>query len=157
LRVVAAYNDGQIVLYNVPSDIFRRIQDIHSSTDVWDENAGVVGQSGLLMDAFTSSHPGQSTEPRTGTAAASSRQFSPEGPLHIDGVVIACVENDFVDDLSVQTEGGGCSVWIFYRSGRAELRSIHWPRNHRKRLRYIGEDGVVYDVDDGSLATDDDS
>ncbi|KAK5236281.1 hypothetical protein LTR47_003007 [Exophiala xenobiotica] len=157
LRVVAAYNDGQIVLYNVPSDIFRRIQDIHSSTDVWDENAGVVGQSDLLMDAFMSSHTDQSTEPRNGTAAAPSPRFSPERPLHIDGVVIACAENDFVDDLSVQTEGGGCSVWIFYRSGRAELRSIYWPRNHRKGLRYIGEDGLVYDVDGGSLATDDDS
>ena len=146
LRIVAAYIDGNVVLYNVARDLFSHIQGMHDSTDVWDENSGVIGQSDLLMDSLMSCHPNASAE-QTASTSANSTVNSPNLPIRINGVLITNVEDDFVDDLAVQTEGGGLSVWLFLRSGKARLYSIYAPVNHQKIVRYIGENGLVYDVD----------
>lgn len=144
LRIVAAYDDGRLVLYNVPSDLMRQILDLPVSTDVGGPSS-VIGQGDALMDSFMNSHPNASTEPQGGNEAASSRQNSIKEPMRVRGALITSVENDIVDDLAVQTEGGGLSVWVFYRSGRAELWNIYAPHGHEKKMRYIGDNGLFYD------------
>ncbi|KAL6250555.1 hypothetical protein RBB50_002857 [Rhinocladiella similis] len=153
LRIVAVYSDGQIVLYNVPSDVFPDMKEASGATDMWNETAEFFGQSDLLMDTLMNSHSNSSIEPQNGDEAASGSSVPGETSLHINGAVIARTENDPVDDIAVQTEGEGLSVWIFYKSGRAMLHNIYTPRNHQKRRRYIGENGLVYNAqqDDGSI------
>ena len=152
LRIIAVYDDGQVVLYNIPADLFKRMQDLHASADVWDENSGVIGQSDLLMDSWMTSHPNASIEPHSGNEAASSSATSPSKPLQISGATLFTVEDDVVDDLAVQTDGGGLSLWVFYRSGRAERYGIYSPRGHQKTLKCVGENGLVYDVTEKAMS-----
>lgn len=155
IRVVAVYDDEQVVLYNIASDIVNHLRARHSPTDVWDENSGVFGQSDLLMDSLMNpSGTGSTGITHTGNET-SSGEHSPERPLRIAGMMISRSEDDIVDDIAVQTEGGGLSVWLFYRSGRAELKSIYEPRDHRQRMTLVGEDGFIYDNSNES-STDDD-
>ena len=37
VRVVAAYSNGTVVLYNLPVEFFERIRYMRSSPDIWDE------------------------------------------------------------------------------------------------------------------------
>lgn len=157
LRIVAVYDDGQVVLYNLPADLFKRMQAMHASADVWDENSGVIGQSDLLMDSWMNSPPNASTEPQRGNEAANSGDPTPSKPLQISGATLFVVEDDFVDDVAVQTEGGGFSLWIFYRSGRAHRYSIYSTRDHCQRMRCIGENGLVYDVAEKDMTEGEDS
>ncbi|KAI1614461.1 hypothetical protein EDD36DRAFT_451991 [Exophiala viscosa] len=150
LRIVAVYDDGQVVLYNIPADLFKRMQDLHTSADVWDETSGVIGQSDLLMDSWMTSHPNASIEPQTGNEAANSSATSASKPLQISCATLFTVEDDFVDDLAVQTDGGGLSLWVFYRIGRAERYSIYSPRGHQKTVKLVGENGLVYDGNDST-------
>ena len=158
LRIIAAYDDGQVVLYNIPADLFKRMQDSHTSADVWDENSGVIGQSDLLMDSWMTSHPNASIEPQTGNKAANNGSAtSPSKPLQISGATLLTVEDDLVDDLAAHTDGGGLSLWIFYRSGRAERYSIYSPRGHQKAVKSVGENGLVYDVTEKTISEDNNS
>lgn len=50
VRVVTAYADGSLVLFNIPSDCFNHVKQIRNTPDIWDEQAGLFAQSDLLMD-----------------------------------------------------------------------------------------------------------
>ncbi|EXJ79213.1 hypothetical protein A1O3_08714 [Capronia epimyces CBS 606.96] len=126
LRVVAFHADGHVVLYNVPSDTFQQIQALQTTPDAWDE-----------MDSQTHTRPTRST------GHDSANRY-----ISITGAIITRVEEDLVDGLAVDSEGGGFSLWTFYRSGRAELRHIYSPSNFQKRVRYVGDNGLVYEVHD---------
>jgi hypothetical protein len=65
--------------------------------------------------------------------------------------VLTSIEDDVVDDLAVITNGGGFSLWVFYRSGRAELHTLYAPHGYQKRTRYIGGNGLVYDTDSDDM------
>ena len=147
VRIVATHRDGRLILYNVPADLFSRIRHLRSGPDVWDEGAGVMAQSDLLMDDVLSAHPNTSTEPTMGNEA--SRYDSSDTPLRtvqIEGVEIGHVGRDIVDDVAVDTSNGGVRVWVFCRSGLARLLSIYVDSDHEMRQRFVGSDGLLYDA-----------
>ncbi|KAH0848009.1 hypothetical protein AYO21_03627 [Fonsecaea monophora] len=147
LRLVAVYDDDQVVLYNIPSDIFGRLQGQRSSTDIWDENSGVVGQSDLIMDSLMNrDEPGPPGGPAVQEAPEHDDGYAQQ-PLQLAGSLIAHVANQPVDDIAVQSETGGLSVWLFYRSGLAEFYSIYAPWPHQVRRRLVGENGFICDCD----------
>ncbi|KIW98847.1 uncharacterized protein Z519_00510 [Cladophialophora bantiana CBS 173.52] len=147
LRLVVVYDDDQVVLYSIPSDVFGQLQDQRSSIDVWDENSGVLGQSDLIMDSLMN-------RDESGTPSGSAVQETPENddnfanePLQVAGSVIARVTDQVVDDIAVSSENGGLSVWIFYRNGLAALHSIYARRRQQARRRFVGENGFIWDCD----------
>ncbi|EXJ65100.1 hypothetical protein A1O7_01440 [Cladophialophora yegresii CBS 114405] len=145
LRLVVVYDDDRVVLYTVPADIFNQIRDQKGTTDAWDENSGVLGQSDLIMDSLMASHEDDtvgdaSTDEETDTYGGVANQ-----PLQLEGCIISTVDGRVVDDLAVQSENGGLAVWIFYRSGMAELYNIYAPRGYQVQRRYVGDNGLVYD------------
>ncbi|KAK5050890.1 hypothetical protein LTR84_003449 [Exophiala bonariae] len=137
VRVVLAFHDGTIVLYNVPRDLFERLQKSQNSSDAWIENQGVIGQSDLLMDSLMDSQ-GPISIPSINGDGLSSKV------VQITGAELVRVEDDTIDDLAVDTSFGGFSMWIFCRSGMARLYNIHDSKNGRVRSRYIGENGLIY-------------
>jgi hypothetical protein len=144
--VIVVYDNDQIVLYNIPSDCFRKLQKRRSATDIWDENAGVIGQSDLAMDALMDNETSSNHE-RSSVNTDASESPTPH-PLRVPGVVVANAQERIIDGLAVKTEFGGLSLWIFYREGTAELYSVLAPEGNLVRKRYIAEDGMVYDVAD---------
>ena len=147
VRIVAAYRDGRLVLYNVPADIFSHLRQLRSAPDVWDEGAGVIAQSDLLMDDVLTAHANTSTDPGMGNAA--SRLESPGTPLRtvqFEGVEIGHVGRDIVDDVAVDTTNGGVRVWVFCRSGLARLLDIYVDIDHQVRQRLVGSDGLLHDA-----------
>ncbi|EHY52172.1 hypothetical protein ABEF92_002801 [Exophiala dermatitidis] len=125
LRVVSFYANGELVLFNVPSDLFHQIQAEQTSFDAWD------GSSTIGVD------PAPATSPANATRSIF--------PGTISGASLAYVGQDFIDDLAVHTQGGGFSLWVFYRSGRAELYRIYSPGPARKILEHVEGDGLVYE------------
>ncbi|OAP62180.1 hypothetical protein AYL99_04383 [Fonsecaea erecta] len=141
LRLVVAYDTDQVVLYNIPSDVFERLQDQRSPTDVWDENSGVVGQSDLIMDSLMNRDESRDREAPEGDDSPARE------PMRLDGSVIADVGDQVVDDIAVQSENGGLSVWLFYRDGLAELYSIYAPHPRQVQRRFVGENGLIWNSD----------
>ncbi|KAK5943266.1 hypothetical protein PMZ80_004273 [Knufia obscura] len=133
VRVVAAYEDGRIILYNIPIDCFERIRYIRSSPDVWDELAGVLGQSDLLMDVYMASQEHLAE-------AEDAKAFR---SLQIDGLEIYKTDCE-VEDIQVECAGGGVKVWLFLASARAIRLSIYAPQHFRPVERYVGADGLVH-------------
>lgn len=140
LRVVAFNTDGRLVLYNVPADIFHKVQASQITTDVLGGNQGFVGPEDPRLESQADNRP----PIKSSHEAAGSSQEPVSSLIRIAGAEIAHIENDVIDDLSVHSKGGGFSLWIFYRSGRAELRRIYSPC--RKRMRYVGANGLLYNV-----------
>lgn len=137
VRVVAAYQDGSTMLYNVPRDLFEHLQDPQKSSGAWDENQGVIGQSDLLMDSLMENHVPTPTPSGDGPA-------SPTRAIQIAGAELMRIEGDTIDDIAVDTSFGGFSLWIFCRSGISRLYNIHAPPNHQVRYRYVGDNGLLY-------------
>lgn len=133
VRVVAAYDDGRIILYNIPADCFERIKHIRSSPDVWDELAGVLGQSDLLMDVYMASQEDLNAD-------EDPKAFR---SVQIEGLEIHKTESE-VEDIQVECAGGGVKVWLFLASSRAIRLSIYAPRHFRPADRYVGADGLVH-------------
>lgn len=65
--------------------------------------------------------------------------------LHMTGSNVIHVGKQTVDDMAVQSERGGFSVWIFYRSGLAELHSIYTKHGHQVKRRLVGDNGLILD------------
>jgi hypothetical protein len=139
------YDSDDVVLYSVPADIFRQLRDQKGTTDVWDENSGVLGQSDLIMDSLMANGGNDAVDEASSDAETDNSSDFAHLPLQLAGSVISCVDGRVVDDLAVQSENGGLSVWMFYRSGIAELYNIYAPRGHQVRKRYVGDNGLVYD------------
>ncbi len=148
VRIVAAHRDGRLILYNVPADVFNQIRHLRSVSDVWDEGAGVMAQSDLLMDDVLSAHPNTLNDPMMGNDHASKfdSSDSPLRTVQIQGVEIGHVGRDIVDDVAVDTTSGGVRVWVFCRSGLARLLSIYVENDHQVRQRFVGSDGLIYDA-----------
>lgn len=155
VRVVAAYDDGRVVLYNMPVDCFERIRSIKSSLDVWDEFAGVVGQSDLLMDVFISDQQeaniiegveGSSLTRQSSHSSASSKTFR---SLQVDGTVIYRTEST-VDDVQVDCDAGGVRIWIFLRDFGGVRLDMYTPRHFNPVKGYIGVDGLPHLTEDVS-------
>ena len=147
VRIVAAHRDGRLILYNVPADVFSHIRHLCSGPDVWDEGAGVIAQSDLLMDDVLSAHPNTWSDPIMANAAARSEFFeNPLRTIQIMGVEIGHVGRDIVDDVAVNTSHGGIRVWVFCRSGLARLLDIYVNSDHLVRQRFVGSDGLPYET-----------
>ncbi|KAK5076800.1 hypothetical protein LTR64_005720 [Lithohypha guttulata] len=152
VRIVAAYDDGRVILYNIPLDCFNRIRHIRSTPDVWDELAGVVGQSDLLMDIFMAEQHDVSEPDSKGEGLALTRQSSDSSSssrsfrsLQMDGTVIFHAKSG-VNDLQVDCAGGGVRVWIFMRDSTAVRLSIYTLRNFQPVHKYVNVDGLVHDL-----------
>ena len=147
VRIVAAHRDGRLILYNVPADIFSHIRHLCSAPDVWDEGAGVIAQSDVLMDDVLSAHPNTWSDLIMANAAARSEFFeNPLRTVQIMGVEIGHVGRDIVDDVAVNTSHGGVRVWVFCRSGLARLLDIYVNSDHLIRQRFVGSDGLPYET-----------
>lgn len=149
VRVVAVYDDGRIVLYNMPADCFERIRYIQSSPDIWDELAGVIGQSDLLMDIFMSEQH-ETSSANEGDGSALSRQSSQSSAsskgfrsLQIDGTVIYRAESA-VDDIQIDCSAGGVKIWVFLRDLGAVRLDIYTPPYFEPSKSYIGKDGLPH-------------
>ena len=133
VRVVAAYEDSRVILYNIPVDCFERIRYIRSSPDVWDELTGVLGQSDLLMDVYMASQEDSSS-------GSDPRAFR---SIQIDGLEIYKTDTE-VEDVQVDCTGGGIKIWLFLKSCQAIRLSVYAPRNFKPTERHIGADGLVH-------------
>jgi len=138
VRVVAAHQDGTIILYNVPRDLFEHIQDSRRSSSALAENQGIIGQSDLLVDSLVDSQA-HNPEP------SSNAQTSPTRSVQIMGAELMRVEDNIIDDLAVDASFGGFSLWIFCRRGVARLYNIYHPQTHQVKFRYVGENGLLYE------------
>ena len=145
VRIVAAHRDGRLILYNVPADLFNYVQALRSSMDTWDEGAGVMAQSDLLMDDVLSAHPNTSTNSDLERVPSNLDPDTPLRTVRIEGVEIGHVGRDIVDDVTVDTTNGGVRVWVFCRSGIARLLDLYINLDHEVRQRFVGNDGLVYD------------
>lgn len=147
VRVVAAYHDGTTVLYNVPRDLFENLQDPPKSAVTWDDNHGIIGQSDPLTDSLMG-HQGSISTLSTNAEASSCRA------VQIVGAELMRVEDDIIDDLTVNTSFGGFSLWIFCRSGIARQYNIHASQDQLVSTRYVGENGLLYQSPDGMMMKD---
>ncbi|KAJ9604990.1 hypothetical protein H2200_010379 [Cladophialophora chaetospira] len=146
LRLVVVYDNSQVILYNVPADIFKQLRDQKGTMDIWDENSGVLGQSDLMMDSLMpNGEQGTSSEAHTTDEEASSSASVSSQTLQLTGSIIASTDGRVVDDLAVKSENGGLRVWIFYRNGTAELHGLYAPPNHQVRRSYVGDNGFIYE------------
>lgn len=145
VQVVAAHRDGRIILYSVPSDLFNYLRNLRSSVDIWDETSGVLAQSDLLMDDVLTAHPNSLADPETGNEAGCGQSESPFRTIQIEGVQVAHVGREIVDDIAVNTAYGGINIWVFCRSGLARDFDIYVPSSHIVRSRFVNTDGMLYD------------
>ena len=162
LRIVVAYDDGRVVLFNVPLDLFEHIRHMRASLDMWDENAGVPAQSDLAMDVLMSlhnqgeeityQHPSSLTEPQAGNEAAqqgsddSGFMLRPFRSIQLSGVEMGRTDDgDVVESITVNCEHGGLKVWIFPRSGQAKLLDVYSPRGQSVAELSVSVEGVVRD------------
>lgn len=147
VRIVAVYDDGRVVLYNVPADCFERVRYIRSTPDVWDELAGVLGQSDLLMDVFMSDQsdtPGEVEVHVEGSRRASHSSTSLRSfrSLQVDGLEI-WRQDVGIEDVQVECAGGGVKIWLFLYNGRAKRLSIYTPKHFEPWERHVRADGLV--------------
>ena len=148
LRLVVVYENDQVVLYNVPPDTFKRLQEQKATADVWDENSGVLGQSDLIMGSLMANHENRTANETPMDQAVRSDTIPAHQPLQLAGSVLLDVGGRVVDDLAVQSENGGLRVWIFYQDGMAQLHSVYAPREHCIQQKYVGDNGLLYDKPD---------
>jgi hypothetical protein len=146
VRIVAAHRDGRIVLYNVPADVFALLRNSRQSPDIWDETAGVLAQSDLMMDDVLSTHSNTLADPMMGNTSSmfDSELQTPLRTIQIEGFEIGHVGRDIVDDVAVDTTNGGVRVWVFCRSGLAQLLDIYTSDGDYVRTRFVGGDGLLY-------------
>lgn len=113
VRIVVAYGPT-IMLYNLPPDDFERARPTTPGFQ--------VAQSDLAMDV----------------AVDDSRRE----PRQLEGVVIHFVGEGVVQDIAVDTHGGGLKVWLFLRSPenkrKVERAGVHvgWLSSPNLSLRY---------------------
>lgn len=155
VRIVAAYEDGGVVLYNISSECFERIRYIKSSPRSWispDNKLGFgVSESLSTTDVSIVEH----------RHPVDSRYSSPHGDLLQSSVstpqqaYVACLQIEGqeiyrskapVADIQVNCTGGGVKVWLFTRDGRAIQLDIYAPRGHTTKMGYADVDGVIHTV-----------
>ena len=165
-RIVVAYNNGSVLLYNVPSDVFERVRHFRSELDVWDEHLGPTAQSDLAMDilmgrqAFEEDltsvhlqpHNNSWTSPSSANAAAahgaaSSREDQEQlRSLIVNGRIIAQVdaENEgSVEDIAVDGSYGGLRIWLFLSKGVARCFDVYTTRDQPVRYFMIDKEGLM--------------
>ncbi|RMD44348.1 hypothetical protein DV735_g815, partial [Chaetothyriales sp. CBS 134920] len=148
VTIVAAHLDGRLVLYHLPSDLFERVRKEPSSSEVWDQHAGVLAQSDLIMDEMLSQRqPTTYRDLNPDNETAQAWYSTPDGTLHVEGIEFGRVD-DVVDDIAVNTAGGGLSVWVFGRRGIARQYSI-FRKNATIRKRHAGENGLLSEKPSG--------
>ena len=134
VRVVVAYDNGSVVFYNVPADIFERIRYFKAGSDFWDENAGVAAQSDLAMDmvidhhiwgqyyniqfdqpprsSFTDYLASNAAAEQPGQHTATTTQ-SPFRSLLLDGSIVTVYDiehGESVKDIAVDCSQGGVRI-----------------------------------------------
>ena len=152
VRIAAAYSDGRIMLYCVPSDIFEKMRKIRTGIDVWDEGAGVVGQSDLLMDNFMpglfgTSHVNANTSSHAANEAGIQADMLPayarSGSLLLRGIEIGRVIGGIVEALAVSCDFGGLRVWAFMQGGTVRMWSLFRRTRVSEENWIMGEGGIV--------------
>jgi hypothetical protein len=158
VRIAAAYSDGRIMLYCVPADIFERMRHIKTGIDVWDERAGIVGQSDLLMDILMQQdvvHGNASTASyaanEAGAHAEGSTDFSEARSLSLHGVEVGKVSGPAVEDIAVSCDFGGVRVWIFLQNGLVRMWTLFRTVSGREEKWVIGKDGIVRNKEEARI------
>lgn len=142
VRVVAAYG-SHVVLYTIPSDAYSKFRRMRGTLDAWDETAGVIAQSDILMDdslaaahanSLTNDHLSfQVTEPAAHVA------------LQVSGVHVTHIPDQTIDDLAINADFGSVRVWVFCRNGLAKLFTLYVEPNHLVRSHIVGFEGHLYE------------
>jgi hypothetical protein len=150
LRIAAAYSDGKIILYCVPSDIFELLRSTRTGIDIWDERVGLIGQSDLLMDKFMQrevAHENTSTASHAANEAGalpeSGTDLSNPKLLAIRGVEIGRASGQRVIDLAVKCDFGGLRVWAFIQSGLVRGWTLFRMPSGREEMWVVSKDGIV--------------
>ena len=103
IRVVVAYVDSSLILFNIPSDCFNHVKQINNTPGIWDEHAGVVAQSDLLMDVMMdpqrSSEEAARDNPEAELHSQTHTHARPFRTIQVPGVRIADLEGG-VDDIA---------------------------------------------------------
>lgn len=150
VRIVAAYRDGRIILYCIPRDAFERLAGIKNGQDQWDEQAGVVGQSDLLMDGFmpfahgntsTSSHASNETDAEGDPE--DTMQYSTSKSILLRGAEIARVTGDLVGNLAVNSDDGSLRIWAFLQSSLVRVWTLAGPLADREESWIVEKEGMI--------------
>ena len=150
VRIAAAYDDGKIMLYCIPRDVFENLRSTRAGIDVWDEKAGLIGQSDLLMDILTQRDPAHGNT-STASQAATEAGTIVEGPtdflsprsLALRGIEIGTASGQTVEDIAVSCDFGGLRVWAFMQIGLVRMWTLFRLVNGQEERWVIDEDGVV--------------
>jgi hypothetical protein len=104
IRIAVVYMNGNLVLFNVPSDCFQHVKEIRNTPDIWDDQAGVFAQSDLLMDVLMDmQHASDEVAPVNPDADLHSQTHIHTRPfrtIQVPGVRITTVEAG-IDDIAV--------------------------------------------------------
>ena len=166
VRIIVAYSDGSVVLYNVPSDTFERIRHIRSGPDVWNEGSGVTAQSDLAMDLLmerqmyeqegtgdqSQPHGNSLINPSSANAAATHGAEDPKSAharfrtLVVTGRLITQIDAEdegVVANIAVDGSRGGLRVWVFLSEGMAKCFDIYTARDQPVRHFTIDQEGLL--------------
>ena len=100
LRIAVVYADGSLVLFNIPSDCFDHVKHIRTTPDIWDEHAGVFGQSDLLMDVMMDLQGDrEAARPSTVSHSQTHSHNRPFRTIQVPGIRVSTV--DQVYDIAV--------------------------------------------------------
>ena len=155
IHIAAAYSDGCVMLYHVPSDCFERLKHTRTGMDQWDENAGVLAESDLTMDEwmFSIGHENASTSSYAANEAGSTvtaeeeHHVPPFRPIQLHGTEVGRMPRETIEDLAVDCRNGSLSVWAFTASGDVRIWGLATgPVSHT----WVGRNGLVRDTEDVS-------
>ena len=158
IHIAAAYSDGYIMLYHVPSDCFERLKHTRTGMDQWDENAGVLAESDLTMDEwmFSIGHDNASTSDYAANEAGSTvtaeeeHHVPPFRPIQLHGTEVGRMPEESIEDLTVDCRNGSLRVWAFTASGEVRIWGMSpGPVSHT----WVGRNGLVRETEDISPGT----
>jgi hypothetical protein len=150
VRIAAAYSDGRILLYCVPRDVFDNLRSSRTGIDVWDERAGLIGQSDLLMDILMQGDPAH-WNTTTASYAANEAGAHAEGSVDLPGprslalrsVEIGRFPGQTVEDIAVSCDFGGLRVWAFMQNGLVRMWTLFRMVGGKEEKWVISKDGIV--------------
>lgn len=156
VRIVAAYEDGGVVLYNIPSDCFEHIRYIKSSPEMWIPPEGEFSfgspESPIIVDMPTGERRSSSGLRYMDCQADSSEPSESSSPrayvrcLEVQGREIHRSKSR-ITDIQVNCAGGGIKIWLFTQDNRATQIGIYAPRWSVVRQRYADGEGMIHDVE----------
>ena len=146
VRLVAAYADGSVVLYSIPSDTFRDLCVRNATLDSrWNDIAGVLGPSDLSADALLTNDddaPTYSRATNSEVEEAGNDAAARTWPIHLKGAEIARFDIE-VAALAVDSANGGLRVWVFGSDAVVRIFDVYDPGTGAITQSVVRNDGLV--------------